>query len=91
MYGGCLLCPLYPLLISIGIFDFGPEKLPGLLRNGPLDAITSVIDFVDAATEEAPELPKCEHCGHAEAEQPGCILICKGCAVESNSLAVFGC
>ena len=40
--------------------------------------------IVDAATEEAPELPKCEHCGHAEAEQPGCILICKGCSVESN-------
>ena len=24
------------LYISIGIFDFGPEKLPGLSRNGPL-------------------------------------------------------
>ena len=49
-----------------------------------LGVITSVIDNVDAATQEAPELPKCEHCGHAEAEQPGCILICKGYAVESN-------
>ena len=50
-----------------------------------LGAITSVrLDIVDAATEEAPELRKCEHCGHAEAEQPGCIMICKGCAVESN-------
>ena len=49
-----------------------------------LGVITSVIDIVDAATEEAPEIPKCEHCGHAEAEQPGCIMICKGCAVESN-------
>ena len=25
------------LYISIWIFDFGPEKLPGLSRNGPLD------------------------------------------------------
>ena len=49
-----------------------------------LGVVTGVIDNVDAATQEAPELPKCEHCGHAEAEQPGCILICKGCAVESN-------
>ena len=24
------------LYISISIFDFGPEKLPGLSRNGPL-------------------------------------------------------
>ena len=28
------------LYISIGIFDFGPEKLPGLSRNGPLVAET---------------------------------------------------
>ena len=27
------------LYISIWIFDFGPEKLPGLSRNGPLDSL----------------------------------------------------
>ena len=27
------------LYISISIFDFGPEKLPGLSRNGPLSLL----------------------------------------------------
>ena len=49
-----------------------------------LGVITSVIDIVDAATEEAPELPKCKRCGRAEAEQPGCILVCRACGVECN-------
>ena len=40
--------------------------------------------IVDAATEEAPELRKCKHWGHAEGEQPGCIMIFKRYAVESN-------
>ena len=30
------------LFISVWIFDFGPEKLPGLSRNGPLDLLLSV-------------------------------------------------
>ena len=46
--------------------------------------ITSVIDIVDAATEEAPALPKCKNCGQAEAEKPGCILVCQGCGVKCN-------
>ena len=29
------------LYISISIFDFGPEKLPGLSRNGPQEWLTS--------------------------------------------------
>ena len=35
------------LYISIGIFDFGPEKLPGLSRNGPLVAETQENGFFD--------------------------------------------
>ena len=65
-----ILCLNYSKCIS--------EALAGL------GVITGVIDNVDAATQEAPELPKCEHCGHAEAEQPGCILIFKRWGVESN-------
>ena len=49
-----------------------------------LSVVTSVIDIVDAATEKAPELPKCKRCGHSEAEQPGCILVSRGCGVECN-------
>ena len=42
-----------------------------------LAVFTSVIDIVDASTEKAPELPKCVNCSDAEAEQPGCLLICQ--------------
>ena len=31
--------PALILCISIGIFDFGPEKLPGLSKNGPQGAL----------------------------------------------------
>ena len=31
--------------ISIGIFDFGPEKLPGLSRNWPLDHSQSKLHY----------------------------------------------
>ena len=30
------------LCISIGIFDFGPEKLPGLSKNGPQGALITM-------------------------------------------------
>ena len=30
------------LYISIWIFDFGPEKLPGLSRNGPQESYVSI-------------------------------------------------
>ena len=32
------------LVISISIFDFGPEKLPGLSRNGPLAPVVQKVD-----------------------------------------------
>ena len=32
------------LYISISIFDFGPVKLPGLSRNGPLAPVVQTLD-----------------------------------------------
>ena len=58
------------------------KKILGAMEG--LSVATSVMDMVDAATEKAPELPKCKRCGHSEAEQPGCILVCRRCRVECN-------
>ncbi|CAH3176161.1 unnamed protein product, partial [Porites lobata] len=41
----------------------------------------------DAATEKAPEISTCERCGHAEAEQPGCILLKAG-RITGSSLTI---
>ena len=43
-----------------------------------LCVVTSAIDIVDASTEHAPELPKCKRCNKAEADEPGCLLVCQG-------------
>ena len=62
-------------------------KVTGKCLGGALAAlgvVTSVIDIVDAATEKAPDLPKCNRCGKAEGERPGCILVCQTCGVECN-------
>ena len=66
-----------------------PVSLSSALRfsiiQGSSRVFSGLLGFiVDAATEEAPELPKCKRCGRAEAEQPGCILVCRACGVECN-------